>query len=304
MNPHIALIGCGVWGKNHARELRSMGVLRWIWDDDPKVRAWIEENYPATLAPLEHIWQDPEVKGVVIATPPTTHFRIAYHAATNGKAMLIEKPMVLRKDDAAGLIHYASDQGSLLMVGHLMRYHPGFIALQQIVQSGKIGTVEYVYSNRLQPGRIRVEENSLWSLAPHDISMITALVGMPKEVYCTGNTFRGQQPDIVTATFGFENGIRGHLFISWLHPQKERILAAIGNKGACEFREGIGWWSVSLDGKIIHGGSGHNPLRAELEHFVECIETGKKPLTDSEDGLRVVQVLSACQQSMDRRGIM
>lgn len=297
MSIGIAVIGCGVWGKQHVRVLRELGVLRAVHDSNPDA-IW-------GIVDLQEIWNDPEIQGVVIATPPKTHYKLAGISGMNGKSVLVEKPMTTTEGDARIIRNSFSNSGCILMVGHLMLYHPGFVRLKEIVDSGEIGKVEYVYTNRLQPGRIRTEENSLWSLAPHDISMIVALCGMPTAVSCTGSPLRGEQADITMATMQFGDRVRGHVFVSWLHPGKSRLLYVVGSMGSAWFvDDGIDWSvnSNSSSGYNYDCGVEPNPLRTELEHFIHCIDTGEKPLTDGAEGDRVVRVLAACQRSMDSNG--
>lgn len=297
MSIGIGLIGCGVWGKHHARELSSMSVLRAVHDSNP-------EAYP-NIVDLYTIYNDPTIHGVVIATPPRTHCDLALAALQAGKHVLVEKPMTVAPHDAKMLRRVAQAADRILMVGHIMRYHEGFVRLLSIAQGGHhgqwpgIGSIEYVYTNRLQSGRIRTEENSLWSLAPHDLSMLIALCGLPERVSCVGSPLRGDQADIVTAQLAWLGGVRGHLFVSWLHPRKERMLCVIGSKGSVALRETGTTWDVALNGNLIDSGVTGNPLRTELEHFVHCIETDTRPLTDGTEGEQVVKVLAAAQGSMD-----
>lgn len=290
----IAVIGCGVWGRNHVRELREMGVLRAVHDSNP--------NACEGIVPLQDIWNNPAIHGVVIATPPTTHAEMAVNALGYGKHVLVEKPMAVHRYDASLMKEAAANYNRILMAGHLMRYHPGFMRLHDIVHSGEIGAIEYVYTNRLQPGRIRTEENSLWSLAPHDVSMVVALCGMPESVSCTGSPLRGEQADITMAKMQLSPGVRGHIFISWLHPLKKRLVYVIGSEGSAAFYEHEAGWGVSLNGEEILSGGSANPLRSELQHFIQCIETGASPITDGLEGANVVRVLGACQLSMECEG--
>lgn len=290
----VAVIGAGVWGSNHIRELQSMGVLRAVHDSNP-------DAHP-NIVPLETIWKSRFIDAVVIATPPKTHCDLTLQAIQARKHVLVEKPMAVTDHDATLMRRYARDYGRILMVGHLMRYHSGFVRLLEIVKSGTVGNVEYVYTNRLQPGRIRTEENSLWSLAPHDISMLVALCGLPISVACTGSPLRGDMADVTMCKLNWNEGIKGHVFVSWLHPRKERLVYVIGSKGSAAFAENGVSWSVALNGNMLDAGTNGNPLRMELEHFVHCIDTNTQPLTDAVEGNNVVRVLSAAQFSMNHDG--
>lgn len=282
--PQIALIGYGAWGRNHARVLRELGALKWVYDSDAtatRCRAMFHDS----TSILAEVLDDPDVEGVVIATPPATHAALAIAALAAGKHVLVEKPMATTVQDCYRMAATAEGPGLVLMVGHLMRYHMGFQKLLAQLD-GHIGQREYVYSHRLQPGRVRTDSSSLWQLAPHDVSMLIAVAGMPLSVSCMQGVSRAGLADIVTATFEFANNARGHMFVSWLHPAKQREFMVIGEHGAMTFEQ---------DALV-------EPLRVELQHFIGCISKEQHPLTDAADGMRVVQVLDACQRSMDAGG--
>jgi UDP-2-acetamido-3-amino-2,3-dideoxy-glucuronate N-acetyltransferase len=297
--PRTAVIGNGAWGKNHTRILRELGSLRSVYDSEPAQL----ENVPESTSFLGNIWADKRIDAVVIATPPNTHCRLVLDALAHGKHVLVEKPMASRLLGTVVMRTRAKCANKILMVGHLMRYHPGFVKLLEIVQSGKIGKLEYVYSNRLQPGKIRTEENSLWSLAPHDVSMLTAIAGQPQSATCIGSDYRKSGvADIVTATLRFPNEVNGHFFVSWLHPEKERAVFAIGREGSVCLHEFPQCWRLRVNGIMVFNGAGDEPLRHELIHFLDCIANNKKPLTNGEDGRIAVAVLAACDKSMKHSG--
>lgn len=280
--PHIAVIGYGSWGRQHARALRELGALRWVYDANPVMSA----DAPERTSFISNIWDDECTDGVVIATPPGTHKELAVRALQAGKHVLVEKPMAMTVDDCVYMISAAQRAGRVLMAGHTMRYHTGFQALL-IRLDADAGRREYVYSHRLQPGRVRTDSSSLWQLAPHDISMLIAVAGCPLAVTCTQGVSRAGLADIITATLEFSNGVRGHFFVSWLHPAKQREFMVIGERGALTFEQAA---------------PPVEPLRAELQHFLGCIGKGRQPLTDGIDGRRVVRVLEACDRSMKAGG--
>ena len=278
----IGLIGHGAWGRNHARVLRELGALGAVYDDDPRAL----QACPQVVNSMAQILDDVTIAGVVIATPPATHYRIARLALTAGKHVLIEKPMCTTVEDAEDLEALAVQFNRVLMVGHLMMYHGGYALLKQA--SLGFGVLEYAYSHRLQPGRVQTDISCLWSLAPHDVSMLIGIMGMPQRASCTTGVLRGRVADIITAQFEFAAGARGHMFISWLHPKKHREFGVIGSK----------------DGLVMCQDSVVEPLKVELAEFIACIETGRRsPLgTDAAQGINVVKVLTACDDSIKEDG--
>ena len=280
--PYIALIGHGVWGRQHARVLRELGALRWVYDANAMQLIKVEE---ATQS-VGDVLNDAEVRGVVIATPPSTHHDLTVLALQKGKHVLVEKPMATTVREAQEMLEIAQHERRVLMVGHLMRYHSGFQAFASQVKERN--DVHYLYSIRQQSGIVRTEENVLWSLAPHDVSMLVALAGVPQGVRCIGKVCgNGDVADIAATLYEFPNGIRGHMFVSWLHPSKVREVCVVHNGGSLVFRDEP---------------TEEEPLHTELRHFLHCIETGAQPLTDAKEGLNVVRVLTACQRSMDYNG--
>lgn len=274
----IAVIGCGVWGSQHVRVLREMRALQWAYDEDSTRLV----DIPERTSSIDKIMDDPAVEGVVIATPPDTHAILALHALEAGKHVLIEKPMCGTLDEAEMLIeHPLADR---IMVGHLMRYHGGFMRL--LDRLPEAGVIEYAYSHRLQPGRVRTDSSSLWQLGPHDIDMLIAVARTPTALTCTRGVARGPVADIVTATFEFSGCIRGHMFISWLHPAKQREFMVIGDRGAL----------------VMDQESADEPLAMELANFLAVID-GAVPVVSATHGYEVIRVLDACQRSMDQGGI-
>jgi predicted dehydrogenase len=262
---------------------------------------------------------DPAVKAMVIATPAVTHADLARQALEAGKDLLVEKPLALEVPQAAALRDLAKANGRILMVGHLMRYHPAFEALQRLVADGALGKLQYLYSNRLNLGRFRQEENILWSFAPHDISMILALVGSrPDEVTATGATYLNSAiADVTTTQLAFPAGERAHVFVSWLHPFKEQKMVVVGSRAMAVLDDGEPWESkVQVFEHQIEWREGQpQPIRAEsravaveqaeplvleAQHFLDCIATRARPVTDGDEAVRVLDVLDRAQRSLDR----
>lgn len=314
----IGQIGLGNWGKNILRNLREFGVLRLACDLDPDVIAELKKEFPNVdyTSKADAIWKDPAIQAVAIATSAPTHYDLAKKSLAAGKDVFIEKPLSLRVDEAKELIDLAEKQGRILMVGHILHYHPAVIKLRERISAGALGKIQYIYSNRLNIGRLRTEENILWSFAPHDISAILLLVGEePLKVSSFGGDFLSEQIyDTTLTVLEFGNGIKGHIFVSWLHPFKEQKLVVVGSKGMMvfddlseeklfeyphkiEWREGKIPVARKADFKIVPVAK-KEPLKEELRHFIECVVERKRPATDGQEGLKVLRVLASCEESL------
>ncbi|MGL4438420.1 MAG: Gfo/Idh/MocA family protein, partial [Bosea sp. (in: a-proteobacteria)] len=237
--PRVAVIGCGYWGKNLVRDFAGLGALAGIVEANPAVRDALVAQHGTKALTLGEALNDPGIDGVVIAAPAETHFDIARQALEAGKHVYVEKPLALTVKDGAALVKLAAERGLQLMVGHLLQYHPAFIALKAFVASGAIGRLTYVYSNRLSYGILRREEDVLWSFAPHDLSMILSLVGEePTNVSAfSAPTLHPSIGDFCQVQMAFANGVKAHVFCSWLHPFKEQRLVVIGERGAVVFED-------------------------------------------------------------------
>ena len=309
----IALVGCGTWGKNLLRNLGER--VAFVCDSDPEAREWA---YTATggrvyvTGHLEAVLENPGIKAVVIAAPPARHYILADHALRAGKHVFVEKPMAMTVEEGRQLLALAEHrQGLVLMVGHLMRYHPGFRALQELVESGKLGDLRYLYAVRGKLGGVRQEPDVLWSFAPHDISMILALVGKePFKVQAMGGAYlRPGVPDVTAVDLDFGD-VQANLFVNWLHPVKEQRLVVVGDKGIAVFRDGAGADTLvvhpyEVDGREPVPGEPYQipveraePLAREVAEFLDCVDDYRQPLTDGAEGLRVLQVLEDAQRSM------
>ena len=231
MIPQVAVVGCGYWGKNLVRNFRELGALRMVCDAAEAGRKLAVEMAPhaKVVADVDEVL-NALVEGVVIATPAETHYKLARQALLAGKDVLVEKPLALTYEQGVELVKLAKRQGRILMVGHVLEYHPGIVRLLELVRSGELGKVRYIYSNRLSLGKVRREENILWSFAPHDIAIILRLMGqMPFQVVaCGGSYVQPNIADVTVTNLLFDNGVRAHIFVSWLHPFKEQRLVVIG----------------------------------------------------------------------------
>ena len=322
MTCNICVVGCGHWGKNLVRSFSALDALYGFYDSDEQRGTAIARAYPQSrrFGSYEAILSDAGVDAVAISTPAESHYELAEAALAAGKHVFVEKPLALEWQDGANLVEAARHHRRILMVGHLLHYHPGLRLLKQLIAEGALGRIEYIYSNRLSMGKIRREENALWSFAPHDISVILALVGrMPLQVTATGGAYL--QPNIADVTVSnllFDRGTRAHIFVSWLHPYKEQRLVVIGSKQMAVFEDTRPDRKLMLFNKQIELRNGSfealkpegvpvefeamEPLIAECRHFIDCFRCEREPLTPGEEGVRVLQVLQACQQSLQLNG--
>lgn len=318
--PHVAVVGCGHWGKNLVRNIRALGALRTVVEAQGAAHAKVRELAPeaAVTARLEDALADPAVTAVMIATPAETHHALARQALEAGRDVFVEKPMTTRVPESRELVALAAGRERILMVGHLLEYHPAVRKIHELINSGELGTLYYIISNRVNLGKVRTEENALWSFAPHDIAVILRLVGeMPFEVVATGGSY--VQPNIADVTVTqllFDNGMRAHIFVSWLHPFKEQKLVVIGSKNMASYDDVTKELLVYDQRVEIHSGlpvpvkgqgkkvsfSADEPLRLECEHYLECVRTRRRPLTDGESGLRVLRILEGAERSLVTHG--
>jgi UDP-2-acetamido-3-amino-2,3-dideoxy-glucuronate N-acetyltransferase len=319
----VAVIGSGYWGKNLVRNFHALGVLRAVCDRRVSCFDAFDQQYPdvACCSAMSDIMNDPGINAVAIATPAETHHRLVEEALLAGKHVFVEKPLALSDTEAAKLADLADSKRLTLMVGHLLQYHPVFLKLKELVGAGELGRINYIYSNRLNLGKIRREENILWSFAPHDISMILALAGEePETVMCMGGNYLHRAIADVTVThLNFSSGLKAHVFVSWLHPFKEQKLVLVGEGKMAVFDDTKPWdEKLLLYPHMIHWENNQpiptkaepekvnipqaEPLREECAHFLACVASGRAPRTDGREGLRVLRVLNASQRSMDAGG--
>ena len=319
MAPTVAAVGGGYWGKNLARNFAALGALRCVVDVDPATASAQAKANGVHAATIEEALADPAVTAFAIATPAETHAELAIAALSRGKNVFVEKPIALTEDDALSMAQAARSSGKVLMVGHLLQYHPAFIALLRHVRDGKLGALRYAYSHRLSAGKIRTEENVLWSFAPHDISMLLALFGdEPERVVGAGRSFvTSGIEDEYRVDMSFAGGARAHVFASWLHPFKEHRLVVIGSQAMAVFEDSkAGTEKLVCCRYTTSAASGlpvierrepealayedFEPLRAECEHFLRCCETGETPRTDAAEALRVLRVLRAAAPALQQ----
>lgn len=323
-----AVVGCGYWGTNLARNFAALSDLRICCDPSEDVRRRMGAQYPhaRVTADYAEVLDDPGIDAIVLATPAPTHADLAVRALAAGKHLFVEKPLALNEADARRVIDAAERAGRILAVGHLLEYHPAVEYLKDLVQGGDLGEVYYCYSHRLNLGKLRSDENALWSLAPHDISVVLYLLGEePTSVEARGQAFL--QPgieDVCFVTLRFASGRVAHIHVSWLDPHKTRQLTVVGSKKMAVFddmepREKVRIYDKGVDrgdrpevpgypdvltireGNIlIPQLPSHEPLALECKEFLNAVATGKPPRSDGADGLRVVRVLQQAQEMLER----
>jgi predicted dehydrogenase len=320
----IGVVGLGYWGPNLARNFDRLpdARLAWICDGDEQARTRLAEAFPEAraTADLEDLLADPELDAVAVATPVPTHAALAERVLAAGKHCFVEKPLAQSASDAERVVEAAAEAGRTLMVGHLLEYHPGLEMLNDLASSGELGDIHYIYGNRLNLGKLRAEENALWSLGAHDISVLLRLAGEePYELSAKGESYmRPGVEDVVFCFLRFPSGLAAHLHLSWLDPHKERRFTVVGSKKMATFDDmelerklviydkGFDQDSTSYGEYITRSGDIYSPripndepLRLECSHFVERVRDGQPPRSDGQAGLRVVRVLEELQRSLD-----
>ena len=325
MAKDLALVGAGYWGKNLARNFCEIGSLHTLCDSSEVILSGYGDDYAGVekSTSLDEVLAHPEIRKIAIAAPAHLHYEMARAALLAGKDVYVEKPLCLDVAEGEELVRLADEHSRILMVGHLLQYHPCITRIQQLVESGELGKLQYITSNRLNLGKFRQEENALWSFAPHDISVILSLVGnqVPDEVRCVGGAYlTAGIADTTLSTFRFSDGVRGHVYVSWLNPFKEQKLTVVGSQGMVVFDDTRPWpeklvihrdyltWAAGrtptpnkADGEPIIV-SEAEPLRQECLHFVQSCSERRSPKTNGREGLRVLQVLRAAHESLQHDG--
>jgi UDP-2-acetamido-3-amino-2,3-dideoxy-glucuronate N-acetyltransferase len=325
-SPALALLGAGEWGQNLGRCFGALGALRLVVDPhNPRGLEKLRQRVPAlrTSTSLHDALEDPTIEAVAIVTPSSTHFELASAALSAGKHVLVEKPLCLRLSEAEALVAQASKCRKTLMVGHLLQYHPGIVRLRALVEGGALGRLLTINSTRLNLGKLRSEENVLWSFAPHDISVIMSLVGnrLPEHVRCTGAAYlRAGVVDSTLTAMRFADGVSAQLHVSWLNPFKEQKLTVVGSEGMAVFDDTKAWpEKLTLYRNYLSAAADRQPtlvptpaepvpldetepLLAECAHFLEACRGQLRPRTDGHEAVRVLSVLDMAERSLNRNG--
>ena len=318
---NVACVGAGYWGKNLIRNFHSIGVLHTICDGVEDVAKRFQEQYPevAVSTSYSDVLLNSDIHAISIATPAETHHDLILKALHAGKHVYVEKPLCLDEAHAQECIELADKLGLTLMVGHLLWYHPMVLEIKRAVDAGEIGKLRYIYSNRLNMGLLRSEENVLWSFAPHDISMILGLIGS-EPLSVQAHSANHLNPDIADQAVGlmkFADNVSAHIFVSWLNPFKEQKLVVVGEDAMLVFDDTNPDWNMKL-AKYSHSVEWDGdrpvavkaepeyielpkaePLKNECQHFVDSVGAKSVPRTDGQEGLRVLKVLNKLQQAMD-----
>jgi len=326
----IGLIGCGAWGKNLLRNFSNLPGCELLscCDKDPKQIEKLRPSYPKVEFTQDdkEIIENPNLDAVVISTPPVSHFKLCKAAILADKDIFVEKPLVLEVKEGEELVKLAEEKKRILMVGHIMEYHAATLKLKEYIAKGELGKVYYLYSTRVNLGKVRDIENALWSFAPHDVSMILFLLEKdPISVTATGECYlqKGIE-DVAFMTMHFPDGVMAHIHVSWLDPHKDRKLTVVGNKKMAVFddtrsAEKIWIYDKGIETKHDYSTYGEylslrfgdilipkiestEPLKVECQHFIECVQNRKTPRSDGKDGLRVLKVLDAAQRSLKMGG--
>jgi len=318
----IAVVGSGYWGKNLVRTFHQLGALSLVCDIQADTLEHVREQYDVpTTQEFDRILSDGSTDAVIIAAPAALHFELARKSLEHGKDVFVEKPLALRTAEGKELIEIARRHGRILMVGHILEFHPAITELKRLIASGALGKIQYVYSSRLNLGKLRTEENILWSFAPHDIATALYLLDeVPTLVATQGGSYLN--PPIVDTTLTsceFKSGVKAHIFVSWLHPFKEQKLTIVGDKSMAVFDDvepvrKLTLYPHRIDWvdrlPVAHKEEGRvvqipptEPLRIECEHFLDCVQTRRRPRTDGESALKVLQILEACERSLGANGI-
>jgi predicted dehydrogenase len=325
MAVRIGVAGLGYWGPNLARNFAALpgSELRWCCDQSDAARARVAELFPNArmTGDLEELLADPDLDAVALATPVPDHAEHAIAVLEAGKHCFVEKPLAQSVSDAERAVAAAASSDRVLMVGHLLEYHPGVRKLKELADTGELGEIFYIYGNRLNLGKLRADENALWSLGAHDVSVVLHLAGgeEPVEVVAHGESYvRAGVEDVVFCFLRFASGLSAHLHLSWLDPHKERRFTVVGSRRMATFDD------MALEGKVTiydkgfdedaHGYgeyitrsgdifspriSNAEPLRLECEEFIASIVEGRPPRSDGVSGVRVVRVLERLQASLD-----
>lgn len=318
MKPRIAVLGCGYWGSNHIRTLKALGALYAVSDANAaRAEGFASEQDCLAIEP-ERLFTRDDIDAIVLALPPQFHAKAAEQAVSHGKDVLVEKPIALNVEDAVREVRAAEEHERVFMVGHVLRFHPAFEKLKSLVDEGDLGQVRYIHSHRLGLGKFHTENDALWDLAPHDLSMILAITGNePTEVRGEGAALLDHLSDFAHLHMRFPNDIRGHLFTSRLNPYRERRLTVVGTRAMAVFDDVEPWerklavyrhavwqdsgqWAFTANEPSYVAVEQGMPLTRELEHFIHCIQTRERPRTDGEEAIRVLRILTAGTVTHDR----
>jgi UDP-2-acetamido-3-amino-2,3-dideoxy-glucuronate N-acetyltransferase len=314
---NIAIAGCGHWGKNLIRNMAQIGALAAVVDSNPAQAEAMAKEHNVPVRSWAEVLADKNIVGVMLPVPAPLHYQMTIEALNAGKHVFVEKPLALEVKEAEEMVALAEQTGQILMVGHVLQYHAAYLEMQRWVKEGKLGKLQYIYSHRLNLGKIRKHENCWWSFAPHDVSMALGLAGSEAQrVYASGMAaLQAEIADITTTHIEFADGLKAHIFVSWLNPTKEQKLVVAGEGGMLVFDDSQPWESKLLlyPHKVDFSGAeiamvkadaqsvpltATEPLKEECLAFLKAIETKQNPKTDGKEGLAVLEILAAAEHAM------
>lgn len=316
--PKVAAIGCGHWGKNLARNFSRLGALHAVCDANPTAAHKVSSDFGVPVKTLAELLEDPQCDAIALASPASLHGEHVRRGLKAGKHVFVEKPLALDVVEGRDLARLARQKSRVLMVGHLLRYHPHVLRLLELVRDGKLGNVRRIFARRQSPGRLRTEEDVLWSFAPHDISLILAIVGeLPKRVWAEGSAILAPSIlDMATIHMKFRSGVAARVHVSWLNPYKEQKLTVVGSKATAIFDDRANWadkllvyehdivfregrpWAVNTE-PVRFDLPQREPLQEECAHFLESVKGGTSPRTDSVEAMSVLSILDAATRSLE-----
>jgi UDP-2-acetamido-3-amino-2,3-dideoxy-glucuronate N-acetyltransferase len=319
--PRVGVVGCGYWGRNLVRNFHELGSLEAVCDVEARRREEMRQTYSVVATDrVDDLLSMPQIQAVAIAAPAVAHFDLARRALLAGKDVFVEKPLALHVNEGEQLVALAQKHARILMVGHILHYHPAVVELRRLLQAGELGRIEYISSSRLNLGKLRTEEDILWSFAPHDISAILHLLDeKPTRVSAQGASYLNHSiADVTLTVLSFASGVSAHIFVSWLHPFKEQKLVIVGDRKMAVFDDTqnetklvlfphrIDWVNRvpvarKAEGEVVALGK-EEPLGTECLHFLDCVRDRKAPRTDGRNGLQVLEVLHAAGQSIRNNG--
>lgn len=321
--PRVVVVGCGYWGRNLVRNFNALGALAAVVDATPAGRQLASELAPGVevLDALDPLLARSDLHAFALATPAVTHAPLGLKILAAGKDLFVEKPMALTVPEGRALVELAGRNGRMLQVGHVLEYHPAVLVLRSWIASGKLGRLRRLHSHRLNFGKVRTEEDTLWNVAPHDFAVMLRITGcMPSEASCFASHALGTpRADFAIAMLRFPEGVDAHVFAGWLHPTKEQRLVVVGDRGSAVFddtaplAQKLSFYAQHVDFKdgqpLLHKSAAQpetlpadEPLRLECSAFLESIVTRRSPLSDGHSGLRVISVLEACRLSAENGG--
>lgn len=313
-----AVIGAGDWGKNHVRKFHELGALAAICEQCPNIVSKMQTDYGVEAKNFEDIINDDDVKALALITPATTHKDLALRALEKGKHIFIEKPIALTSKDAEAIAKTANDNSRILMVGHLLQYHPCFQKLKELVKSGKLGKIRHIHARRFNIGKFREQENVLWDLGPHDVSMVLSIVDdLPTDIHTTSSNYLLDDiSDFATIQLRFPGNINAEISLSWLAPQKEHRFIVVGDKAMAVFDDTLEWQEKlkihyhktamqrgkapllerDMEGEAIQIPF-KEPLLNECSTFLDAVAKNSTPFTNGEEALKVIKILEAADNN-------